>query len=475
MSDNAVTPASTRISMLLDGNSFVEFGAKVKARSTDFNIGSEAKCGDGVITGYGLIDGNLVYVYSQDASVLGGSIGEMHAKKIIALYDMAMKMGAPIIGLIDCSGIRLKESCDSLNALGELYKKQALCSGVVPQITAVFGQCGGGLTLIPALSDFTFVESKAKVFVNSPNAIYGNNISKLDTSSAEFQAEKTGLADFIGSEEEILGRIRELISVLPANNEDVAYDDCEDDLNRVCENLGSAAGDTAILLANIADNGIVIEKGASYGIDILTSLIKLNGMTVGVVANRSEIVGEDGKITKIEAGISSCAADKASEFITFCDSFNIPVLTIANASGFRACECAEKTIAKNLATLVYAYATADVPKVTLVVGKLYGSAYSILNSKGLGADLVCAWPQAEIGMMDSKMAAKLLCEGQDADISAKAEEFSNLQNSLDAAAARGYVDVIIEPEDTRKYLIGAFEMLYTKKEDRPAKKHGAVL
>ncbi|MGN1157247.1 MAG: carboxyl transferase domain-containing protein, partial [Agathobacter sp.] len=204
--------ASARISSLLDAGSFVEIGGAVTARNTDFNMQEKETPADGVITGYGVIDGNLVYVYSQDASVLNGAIGEMHAKKIANIYDMAMKMGAPVIGLVDCAGLRLQEATDALEAFGKLYMKQSMASGVIPQITAIFGRCGGGLSIVPALTDFTFMEAKnGKLFMNSPNAIPGNDISKCDTSSAKFQSENTGLVDGIGTEEEILGEIRTLV------------------------------------------------------------------------------------------------------------------------------------------------------------------------------------------------------------------------------------------------------------------------
>lgn len=472
-----VTPAGMRIAKMLDGNSFVEFGAKIQARSTDFNIGQEKSLNDGVITGYGLIDGNLVYVYSQDASVMGGSIGEMHAKKILSLYNMAMKTGAPVIGLIDCAGLRLQEATDSLNAFSEIYLKQSLASGVIPQITAVFGQCGGGLAIVPAITDFTFMESGAKLFVNSPNALAGNTKDKCDTSSAAFQSEETGIVDGVGTEDEILAQIRELVSMLPGNNEEVAFDECADDLNRVCEGLAGAAGDTAILLANIADNNLFIEKAPSYAPEMVTGLLRLNGVTVGAIANRSEAYGEDGsKTADYGTGLSANGCRKAAEFVNFCDAFNIPVLTITNADGFCACKCTERRIAKAAAALVSALANATVAKVNLIVGKAYGSAYAIMNSKGLGADLVVAWPQAEIGMMDAAMAAKVMYGDAGAEkIKEGTEAYKALQNSVESAAGRGYVDVIINPEDTRKYLIGAFEMLYTKKEDRPAKKHGAIL
>ena len=234
MGQKAKTPAINRIEGLLDGNSFVEIGSFITARNTDFNMTDEKKPGDGVITGYGTIGDALVYVYSQDATVLGGSMGEMHAKKIADLYSQAVKMGAPIIGLLDCSGLRLQEATDALDAFGKLYLSQTLASGVVPQIQAVFGNCGGGMAVSLSLADFTFMEKdKAKLFVSSPNAVPNNHIDKNDYSAAKFKSKETDLVDFVGTEEEILKGIRDLVTILPSNNEDdLSYDECLDDLNR---------------------------------------------------------------------------------------------------------------------------------------------------------------------------------------------------------------------------------------------------
>ena len=280
--------ACSRITAMLDAGSFVEIGGAVTARATDFNMQEKETPADGVITGYGLIDGNLVYVYSQDASVLNGAMGEMHAKKIVNIYDMAMKMGAPLIGLIDCAGLRLQEASDALHAFGTLYMKQSLASGVIPQISAIFGTCGGGLSLVPALTDFTFMEgSKAKLFVNSPNAIAGNDISKCDTSSAKYQSEEAGLVDMTGTEEEILANIRSLVCMLPSNNEeDSSYSDCTDDLNRACADIENAMEDAAIALSNISDGYVFFETKKEYAKDMVTGFIRLNGMKVGAVANR---------------------------------------------------------------------------------------------------------------------------------------------------------------------------------------------
>ena len=464
MSITAQSLAGKRIESLLDENSFVEIGGMVTARSTDFNMQQKETPSDGVITGYGVIDGNLVYVYSQDASVLNGTLGEMHAKKITWLYEMALKTGAPVIGLIDCACIRLQEATDALNGFGEIYMQQTLASGVVPQIAAVFGTCGGGLAVVPGLADFTFMEdSKAKLFVNAPNAIEGNEVSKCNSASAKFQAEEAGNVDVAADEAEIFARIRQLVTLLPANNEDDAsFEECMDDLNRVCADLGSVEYSAPYILSSISDENVFFETKASYAKDMVTGFIRLNGMTVGAAANN-------------DVELTARGAQKAAEFIQFCDAFNIPVLSITNVKGYKANMCTERNIAKAMAKLTYAFANATVPKVNVIAGAAYGSAYVSMNSKALGADMVYAWTGAQIGMMDPKMAAKIMYADADAaTLKEKAEAYAALQASADAAARRGYVDSIIDPQDTRKYVIGAFEMLFTKRESRPDKKHGTV-
>ncbi|WP_411329487.1 acyl-CoA carboxylase subunit beta [Blautia hansenii] len=478
MSSTAQTLAGKRIASLLDENSFVEIGGYVTARNTDFNLSEKETPADGVITGYGVIDGSLVYVYSQDVSVLNGSIGEMHAKKITNLYDLAMKTGAPIIGLLDCAGLRLQEATDALNAFGEIYTKQVMASGVIPQITGIFGTCGGGLAVVPALTDFTFMEAnKGRLFVNAPNALEGNEISKCDTSSAAYQSEHAGLVDVMGSEEDILAQMRELVSMLPSNFEDnSSYIECTDDLNRICPDLENCAGDTSIALSQIADNQEFFEVKAEYAKDMVTGFIRLNGATVGCVANRSELYNEEGEKTEtFEKVLSARGCKKAAEFVKFCDAFDIPVLTLTNVKGYKATKCSEANMARSAAELTNAYISATVPKVNVVVGEAFGSAYLTMNSKSTGADMVFAWPNAQIGMMDAKLAAKIMYADADAaTINEKAAEYAMLQSSALSAAKRGYVDTIIQTEDTRKYVIGAFEMLFTKRENRPSKKHGTV-
>ena len=478
MSNATQSLASTRITSLLDANSFVEIGKSVTARSTDFNMTEKKAPSDGVITGYGVIDGNLVYVYSQDASVLNGTVGEMHAKKISALYDLAIKTGAPVIGLVDCAGMRLQEATDALEAFGGIYFKQTMASGMIPQITAVFGTCGGGMAVVPALTDFTFIEAKkGKMFVNSPNALDGNYTEKCDTAAADYQSKETGLIDAVESEEEILAEIRQLVSFLPSNFEDNdSFAECTDDLNRACEDIAACAGDTSIALSRIADNGIFFETKRDYGKDVVTGFLRVNGMTVGAVANRTEVYDAEGKkAEEFDGTLSARGARKAAGFVKFCDAFDIPVLTLTNATGFNATVCSEKVMAKSIGELVHAFASATVPKVNVIIGKAYGTAYVAMNSKSVGADIVYAWDNAEIGMMDASMAAKIMYPGSEASvINEKAAEYRELQSSVESAAARGYVDTVIAPVDTRKYVIGAFEMLFTKREDRPAKKHGTV-
>ena len=476
---STTSKASQRIAALLDDNSFVEIGGLVTARATDFNLKPNETPSDGCITGYGVINGNLVYVYSQDASVLNGTIGEMHAKKITNLYDLAMKTGAPVIGLIESAGLRLQEATDALAAFGEIYLKQTMASGVIPQITAVFGTCGGGLGLFPTMTDFTFMEEKnAKLFVNVPNALDGNVITKCDSSSAKFQAEASGIVDVVADEATILEKVRELVSFLPANNEDDAsfLEDCTDDLNRVNPEIAGCVGDTSVALSILADDNNFFEVKAGYAKNMVTGFLRLDGVTVGAVANRSEICDEEGKVAeKLDAVLTAEGCEKAAEFVNFCDAFGIPVLTLTNVKGYEATLASEKAIAKAAAKLTYAFANATVPKVNVVIGKALGTAYVVMNSKAIGADITMAWPDAQIGAMDGKLAAKIMYDGQGADvINEKAAEYEALTLNVTSAAKRGYVDQIVNAADTRKYVIGAFEMLFTKSEDRPAKKHGTV-
>ncbi len=475
MSNKLTLSASDRITALLDDSSFVEIGSYVTARTTDFNTQDHETPGDGVVTGYGTIEGRLVYVYSQDAKVLGGSVGEMHAAKIAKIYDMALKMGAPVIGLVDCAGLRLQEATDSLNAFGSIYLKQSVASGVIPQITGVFGVCGGGSAVIPGLSDLTFmVKDQGRLFVNSPNALDNNYAEKLDTASASYQESSSALVDEVLEDDAaVLGRIRQVIGMLPSNNEDDSnFVDCVDDLNREIPNLEGLADDARAVLTHISDSNVFVELKKEYAKDMVIGLIKLGGTTVGCIANQ---VKDGGDVLSVNG------AYIAAEFVNFLDAFNIPILTLTNVKGFKATVAEEAGMAKAVAKLTYAFASATAPKINLVMGDAFGSAYLAMNSKSVGADIEYAWKTAKIGTMESEQAVKIMYadelekDGFDKNQLAKVKaEYSEKMSSAMAAAKRGYVDDIIDGAATRKRLIAAYEMLYTKREDRPIKKHGAV-
>jgi acetyl-CoA carboxylase carboxyltransferase component len=485
MSDTARLSARTRIETLLDKNSFVEIGAFVTNRSTDFNLSQIKIPSDGVITGYGTISGKLVYVFSQDETVLGGSIGEMHAKKIVNLYDLALKTGAPVVGLLDCAGFRLEEATDALNGFGEIYLRQSMASGIIPQISAVFGMCGGGVAISTAFSDFIFMtKKKAKIFVNSPNTLEFNTVDKCDTSSSSFR-EDCGNVDILDDDEfSLLLKVRELVTIIPSNNtEGVTVEESTDDMNRALYNIqDSNSIDPNELIYEITDNQFFYEIKENYGKEMVIGFIKLNGKTIGVIANRE--VSNEGKLNSkliLEPVLTTNGCNKAERFVRFCDSFDIPILTLTNVCGYKADIEEEKTISAAVAKLTFAFANATIPKINLIIGKAYGSAYLTMNSKHIGADLVFSYPDAKIGMMDAKSAVNIIYNNENIEngdkiafINQKANEYDQMQGSPLSAARRGYVDSIIDVDSTRKELIYAFDMLYSKKVTRPSKKHETV-
>lgn len=476
MSSSTKLSAKDRITALLDNNSFVEIGALVTKRNTDFDLHQKDAPSDGVITGYGLIDGNLVYVYSQDASVLNGTVGEMHARKIVRLYELALKVGAPVIGLADCAGIRLEEATDALAAFGDIFKKQTMASGVIPQITAIFGTCGGGSAISAALSDVTFMaKEQAKLFVNTPNVLEGNYTAKCDTASAAYQAEQ-GLVDVVAENEEaVLENIRTLITLLPSNNEAETSIDCTDDLNRAVS-YAALSADPAKALADLSDDNFFFELKSSYAKEMVTGFIRLDGMTVGAVANRTSLTDENGKeIAKYENVLTADGCAKAEHFVKLCDAFGIPVVTFSNVNGYKATMAEEGRIATAAAKLTYAFAGATVPKVNVISGEAMGSTYIVMNSKHIGADMVFAVEGAAIGMMNADLAAQILCPDATAEEKkAAAASYASLQQSAESAAKRGYVDAIISADSVRQQLAYTFGMLYSKRETQPAKKHGTV-
>lgn len=462
MSEGLNSSAILRLENLLDEDSFVELGSLVTARVTDFNLNPKEAASDGVVTGYGLIDERLVFVYSQDSSVLNGTIGEMHAKKILNVYDKAMKMGAPVIGLIDCKGVRLQEAFDATEAIGAIIAKACEASGCIPQITGIFGNCGGGLSVLPALSDFTFMSNDGKLFVNSPDAITGNNSEKNDTSSAKFQFE-SGNVDAIGTEEEVLDKIRQMVAVLPSSSMDGAFaDECLDDLNRASVDLESKREDVSAIATELSDGNVFVETKAGFAEDMRTGFILLNGQTIGVVGNQST---EDGAV------LTARGAKKAASFVKFCDAYEIPVLSLTNVDAYKACECAERNLPAALAELSVAFASASVPKINLITKKAGGSAYLFMNTKSLGADLTYAFPDADMSIMDPNLAGGILA-GESGDVAACAAEFEENHTGLHNAARRGIVDRVVNFADARKYLIAGFDMLF-EKSDSVYKKHSA--
>ena len=473
--ESGAKAARGRIASLLDPQSFVEIGAYVKSRSTDYNMQKKDTPADGVVTGYGTIEDRLVYVYSQDASVLGGAVGEMHAAKIVALYRKAVEMGAPVIGIIDSQGLRLQELTDALAGYGKIYAAQAQASGVVPQITVVAGTAAGGAAVIPGLSDFTFmIDKQSKAFVSSANAMEkGTDFDAI--AAASVHGAKTGLADFVCADEaECFAKVRALVDMLPANNgEDAPIYENLDDLNRVSDVLNAVVPedgsgfDVRGVLAELADASQFMEVKAEYAKSMVVGFMRLNGGTVGVVANNS--AEDQGVLT-----VGACR--KAAQFVRFCDAFELPILTVTDTVGFVASKDEENAgLAQAAAELTSAFAQATVAKVNLITGKAYGSAAMVMNSKETGADVVLAWPSAEVAVMNAQSAARILYAEElnnGADLAEKTEEVAELSTPY-AAAARGSVDDIIEPAQTRKHLLVAFGMLAGKQQLSPAKKHSA--
>ncbi len=451
MDNQSTSSALTRIQSLLDEFSFVEVGRLVEARSTDFNLAEKKAPSDGVVTGYGTIDGNLVYVYAQDAAVLGGSIGEMHARKIAGIYSMAMKNQAPVIALVDCSGVRLEEANDALFGLGRIYKKQTLASGQVPQITAVFGNCGGGLTVLAGLSDYVLMAEGAKVYVNAPDAVQGNKDEEIAKAA---KREEYGLVDFDGTEDEVFAQIRKLVSLLPGNCEDGGVlDECSDDLNRAIVSFDTLPAEEAV--KQLSDNGVFVETKKGYSKDVITGFAQIGGETVGIVANKSSALTWKG-------------AEKAAKLVTFANAFDLPVISVVDVCSYLNTECTESHMPEAAAKLAYAYANADVPVITVVKNAL-GTAGLTFGAKALGADVVYAFAGSKLGVMDAEQAAKVVADGDQ-----EAEKKFAAESTALAAAKRGYVDEIIAPEETRQRVAAALQMLGWKSVYRPDKKSGTV-
>lgn len=478
--------ARERINMLYDDGTFVELDSFIKHRSSTLGMDKIEAPGEGVITGYGLVEGKLVYAYAQDYTVMGGSVGEMHAKKIVRVQEMALKMGAPIVGFKDSGGARIQEGINALAGYADILKQNTLASGVIPQITAIMGASAGGAVYTPALSDFIFmVDGTSQMFVTGPKVIEtvtGEKISVQELGGAMTHNVKSGVAHFASHTDiECIDSIRELIRLLPSNNmEGSPIVPVQDDINRIIPDLeniipesSSKAYDMKDIIIVIADEGYFYEVHKYFAKNIITAFIRINGQTVGVVANQPKFLA---------GSLDINSSDKAARFVRFCDSFSIPLLTIVDVPGFLPGTNQELGgLIRHGGKLLYAYAEATVPKVTLVTRKAYGGGYISMCSKNLGADIVFAWPTAEIAVMGPEGAANIVFKNEIANAenpqavrTEKVAEYVREFATPYKAAEMGYVDDVIEPSATRPRIADAFNMLMSKREIRPAKKHGNI-
>jgi len=476
--------ARERINLLFDEGTFVELDAFVKHRCTNFGMEKVDAPGEGVVTGYGMVDGRLVYAFAQDFTVVGGSLGEMHAAKIVKVQENALKVGAPIVGLNDSGGARIQEAVDALSGYGKIFFRNTISSGVIPQISAIMGPCAGGAVYSPALMDFIFmVDQTSQMFITGPQVIKsvtGEEVSSEALGGAMTHNKTSGVAHFMAAnDEDCINQIRRLLSFLPSNNMELApMVDTNDDINKIIPELDEIIPDNPNkpydikdVISYIVDDGDYFEYQAYYAQNIVTCFARINGSTVGIIANQPRVL----------AGcLDINASDKAARFIRTCDAFNIPLLNIVDVPGFLPGTNQEYGgIIRHGAKMLYAYSEATVPKITLIVRKAYGGAYLAMCSKDLGADIVLAWPSAEIAVMGPQGAANIIFRK---DISEAEDPVAMRQQKIDEytaefatpykAAERGFVDDVIEPNATRPRLVNAFNMLESKRENRPAKKHG---
>ncbi|WP_016776918.1 acyl-CoA carboxylase subunit beta [Anaerophaga thermohalophila] len=481
--------ARERIEMLLDDGSFEEFDMFVTHRCTNFGMEKKKIMGDGVVTGHGTIDGRVVYVFAQDFTVFGGSLSETFAQKICKVMDMAMKVGAPVIGINDSGGARIQEGVTSLAGYAEIFERNILASGVIPQISAIFGPCAGGAVYSPALTDFIMMtEQTSYMFVTGPKVVKtvtGEDITVEDLGGAHVHSTKSGVSHFeLENEEEGIMLIRKLLSYLPQNNlEEPPLTDCSDPIDRLDDSLNSIIPDNPNqpydmkeVIYTIVDDGEFLEVHRNYAKNIIVGFCRMGGASVGVVANQPNFL----------AGVlDSDASRKAARFVRFCDAFNIPVLTLVDVPGFLPGSGQEYAgIISHGAKLMFAYGEATVPKVTITLRKSYGGAHDVMSCKQLRGDLNYAWPSAEIAVMGASGAIEVL-EGrtlkeiEDPEekkkyIAKKEEEYKEAFANPYKAASYGYIDDVIEPRNTRFRIIRGFQSLQTKKLTNPPKKHSNI-
>ncbi|MDQ1769400.1 methylmalonyl-CoA carboxyltransferase [Labilibaculum sp. A4] len=480
--------ARERIDMLLDEGSFEEFDMFVSHRCTNFGMEKTKFLGDGVVTGQGTIDGRLVFVFSQDFTVFGGSLSETFAQKICKIMDMAMKMGAPVVGLNDSGGARIQEGVTALAGYAEIFQRNIMASGVIPQISAIFGPCAGGAVYSPALTDFIMMtEEKSYMFVTGPKVVKtvtGEDISVEDLGGAKMHASKSGVSHFmVEDEEEGIMIVRKLLSYMPSNNlEEAPITACSDPIDRMDDILNEIIPanpnmpyDMKDVIYSIADDAEFLEVHRHYAKNIIVGFTRMGGMSVGVVANQPSFL----------AGVLDIESSrKAARFIRFCDCFNIPILTLVDVPGFLPGSSQEfGGIITHGAKLMFAYGEATVPKVTITLRKSYGGAHDVMSCKQLRGDLNYAWPTAEIAVMGAKGAIEVLhgrkmAELNDADkakfIAETEIEYNEAFANPYNAASYGYIDDVIEPRNTRFRVIRAFQSLQTKKQMNPPKKHSNI-
>ena len=477
--------ARERIDMLLDKGSFTEMGMLVKHRSKNFGLDKQVFYGDGVVTGYGTIHGRLVYVFAQDFTVLGGSLAEAHAEKICKIMDLAMKVGAPVIGLNDSGGARIQEGVVSLGGYADIFYRNTQASGVIPQISAVMGPCAGGAVYSPALTDFIMmVENTSYMFVTGPNVVKTvthEEVSSEDLGGASVHSSKSGVSHFSYPHEvACIEGIRTLLSFVPQNCEEnapsIPYesgDETRPALDSIIPESPNQPYDIRDVISDIADSDSFFEVHKDFAENIVVGFARLAGKSIGIIANQPGFL----------AGVLDIkASQKGARFVRFCDAFNIPLLVFEDVPGFLPGTDQEwNAIITNGAKLLYAFSEATVPRITVITRKAYGGAYDVMNSKHIGADLNFAWPTAEIAVMGSKGAAEIIfrreiaeAENPEAKLKEKDQEYADLFANPYRAAARGYVDDVIMPSETRQILIKAFASLENKVVNNPKKKHGNI-
>ena len=477
--------ARERLELLLDTNSFEEIGGLVTHRSTNFGLEKSKFLGDGVVTGYGTVNGRLIYVYSQDFTVLGGSLAEAHAEKICKIMDLALKNGVPIIGLNDSGGARIQEGVVSLGGYADIFYRNTKASGVIPQLSAIMGPCAGGAVYSPALTDFIIMtKGTSYMFVTGPSVVKtvtNEEVSSEELGGADTHMSKSGVSHFVGENElDTINKLKTLISYLPQNCEEIPANlpyelnnEERPSLDALVPENPNQPYDIKDVISNLSDENSFFEVQSEHAENIVVGFARLAGRSIGIVANQPAVL----------AGVLDVnASKKGARFVRFCDAFNIPLLVIEDVPGFLPGTDQEwNGIISNGAKLLYAFCEATVPRITVITRKAYGGAYDVMNSKHIGADMNFAWPSAEIAVMGAKGAAEIIFKKEIKSsknprkkLKEKEEEYANLFANPYNAASRGYIDEVVIPSSTRKKLIKAFKISENKKVTAPRKKHGNI-